>query len=265
MNYNHSNQGRLAAAASQHTKEKEYWLAQLSGEPVKVGFPPDYKKSAGQKRHLQQVEFRLTDRVFSRLNWLCGDSDYTLHVYLAAGIILLLNKYTCHQDIIIGTPIYKQDIEGKFINTVLPLRSRIHDRMNFKQLILQLSETVVEAVEHQSYPLELICSQLKIKYPEISVFFNMSGFGERNRQNLENFESFHTDFVQDAKFDMVCYLTEYKNGIQINTHYYKQLFKPGKIEKMMRLYLQILEKISRCPGEKVSTFSKPERKLKIKL
>ena len=37
------NSVRLAMAAAQNIKEREYWLRQLSGEPEKTVLPPDFK------------------------------------------------------------------------------------------------------------------------------------------------------------------------------------------------------------------------------
>ncbi len=96
------------------------------------------------------------------------------------------------------------------------------------------------------------------------MLFNMLTFGDKERKFLENFDSCHTQFVQEAKFDMVCYLAEYRNGLEINTHYYKRLFKAENIEKFMKLYVNILEKIAHNPEKKVSSYCMPKKKLKIK-
>ena len=39
------NYDKLAAAADQNVKERDYWLHQLSGELVKSGFPYDHKNN----------------------------------------------------------------------------------------------------------------------------------------------------------------------------------------------------------------------------
>ncbi|UCH96077.1 MAG: AMP-binding protein, partial [Candidatus Aminicenantes bacterium] len=162
--YERNYPGKLAAAAAQNIKERNYWLKKLSGDLVKTGFPFDYKTSDPEDRHLAEVKFALTGEVFSRLLWLGNDSDLTLHAYLTAGVTALLNKYTQQKDIIVGVPIYKQEAEGEFINTVLALRQVFEDGMTFKELIVQLSKTLVEAVEHQSYPIEILVQQLNMPF-----------------------------------------------------------------------------------------------------
>ncbi|MCP5101770.1 MAG: hypothetical protein GY950_00240 [bacterium] len=40
-----SSSDKLALAAEENIKEREYWLNKLSGDPVKSSFPYDYKKT----------------------------------------------------------------------------------------------------------------------------------------------------------------------------------------------------------------------------
>ncbi|MCP4154363.1 MAG: amino acid adenylation domain-containing protein, partial [bacterium] len=68
--------------------------------------------------------------------------------------------YTGSGDIIVGDPIYKQETESDFSNTVLVLRNNITGSMTFKQLLMQVRQTVVDAVENYSYPVEILAEQL---------------------------------------------------------------------------------------------------------
>ena len=59
---------------------------------------------------------------------------------------------------------------------------------------------------------------------------------------------------------MVCYLSEYSDGLVIETHYKRELFKPVTIEKNLRKYLSVLEIIAFGPEAK----AKKKRKIKWK-
>ncbi|UCH97514.1 MAG: non-ribosomal peptide synthetase, partial [Candidatus Aminicenantes bacterium] len=108
--------GKAAVAASQNIKERDYWLKKFPGTLEKTGFPPTHKKT-GDKPQIDKVKFRFSQKHFLRLMTLSNESDARLHMILCAGLVVLLYKYTGNKDIIIGTPIYKQDFEGEFINT----------------------------------------------------------------------------------------------------------------------------------------------------
>ncbi|MGD2085272.1 MAG: amino acid adenylation domain-containing protein [Candidatus Aminicenantes bacterium] len=155
---------RLTIAAQQYEKEKDFWLKQLSGELVKTSFPYDYNKTAPKESNISSWVFTLTkdEEFFSQLMGLSKGSDHTLNLILVAGLVILLYKYTGRSDILVGAPIYKQDTGGDFINTVLVLRNFIAPDMAFKEFILQVRETITDAVEHQNYPMEILLKKLNL-------------------------------------------------------------------------------------------------------
>ena len=144
----------IAITSNIKTKEKEYWLEKLSGDYLTSIFPHDYEKPGFNEKSLERKSFQLNGSLFTRLLGLSKESDYKLYMVLTAGLFLMLRKYANCENIIIGTPIYKQDIEGDFVNTVLPLKCKVESTMTFKELLLQVRQTIVEATENQNYPVE---------------------------------------------------------------------------------------------------------------
>jgi amino acid adenylation domain-containing protein len=157
---------KVAAAGSEKIKERDYWLSQLVGQLEKTTFPYDYKKKDSQKQNFDQVEFEMSSHIYDGLMKLANNSTPLLHMLLTAGIVVLLNKYTGRRDIIVGAPIYRQDIEGEFINTVLVLRNYIHQNMTFKELLLQVRQTLRDAAENQNYALDTLLYKLNIPLRE---------------------------------------------------------------------------------------------------
>ena len=151
-------------AAAQHTREKEYWLNKLSGELVKSSFYYDCKTNGSETdpppAHRDIVEFEFPGDLVTGFNQLSRDSDPRLHMILTAGLLLLIERYTGHKDIMTGMPVYKQpgnkDRKIELINTVVVLRNRLDAGMTFKELLLQVRQTITEAVEHANYPVELL-------------------------------------------------------------------------------------------------------------
>jgi non-ribosomal peptide synthetase component F/acyl carrier protein len=152
----------LLVAANQNINARNYWLNKLSRDIVKNGFPYDSIKETKKKHSNETVKFTFPPELFTRLASLSKDSDYTIHVILTAGLNILLSKYTGSKDIIVGTPIYKQDVKTEFINTVLALRNQLEEDTTFKELLLQVRQTIIEAAENQNYPIEILLEQLGI-------------------------------------------------------------------------------------------------------
>jgi amino acid adenylation domain-containing protein len=155
-----------AVAAHQNVKEKEYWLERLSGDFVKSNFPYDFNEENGNRGAVETVTVECGGEPFEKLMKLSGGVDVKLHMILVAALNALLYKYTGTRDIVIGSPILKQDIEGEFINTVLLYRDSLREEAGFKELILQARETIIKAAEHQNYPLEYLPRTVNIAAPE---------------------------------------------------------------------------------------------------
>ena len=153
--------GKVAFTASQYGKEKQYWLNKFSGELKKSSFPYDHFPTAMDKGGTDLMNFGFPRETSSELIKLSKEMEHRLYMILTAGLVALLYKYTGNNDIIFGSPIFKQEREGEFINTVLPLRIQISERITYKELLLQgVRPTVTEATEHQNYPVETLLFQL---------------------------------------------------------------------------------------------------------
>ena len=155
-----------AIAASQSFREREYWLKKLSGELIKSCFPYDNKESAYQRGEKDRVEIHFSGELFSRLIAISNRSDTRLLTVLAAGLLVLINKYTGSRDIIIGMPIYKQKVEGDFINTALALRCHLQEDMTFKDLLYRVKQTIDEAIKHQNYPIKTLLYDLNLTFSQ---------------------------------------------------------------------------------------------------
>ena len=139
--------------ASQHFPEAErYWAGQLAGIPAKATFPPDHPPAAQSPRK-DRYPFSLAPESAAKLGKISGGSGPKLHMLLLTALTILLDKYTGTGDITVGMPIYNQEREAEFINTILPVRTRLEVGMSFKDCLLAIRRTIVEAAEHQNYPI----------------------------------------------------------------------------------------------------------------
>ena len=158
------NYDKLAVAADQNVKERDFWLNKLAGDLSKSRFPVERMGRIAGEPVMKTVKRSFTGDLFSKLMQLSKGSDVKLHMILTAGLAVLLKKYTGDPDVIIAAPIYKQDVDIEFINTVLVLRNRVEEGTTFKELLLQVRKTMMEAVENQNYPVEILVEQLGMSY-----------------------------------------------------------------------------------------------------
>ncbi|MCP4154444.1 MAG: amino acid adenylation domain-containing protein, partial [bacterium] len=175
---------RLQAAANQHSDERNYWLNKLAGDIVKSSFPADHGNNDPANGQ-SGTTFKLDGQLFAILEKLSGGSDKILHMVLLAGLVGLLGKYSGNNDIIIGTPVYRQESDAQFVNTMLPLRNGLGKETTFKQLLKQVRQTLIEAMENQNYPVEILPRDLNLQsspgeFPLLDTVLLLEGLHDRN-------------------------------------------------------------------------------------
>ncbi|MCP4214673.1 MAG: amino acid adenylation domain-containing protein, partial [bacterium] len=220
-------------AAGQHNKEKEYWLKQMSGEPAKCGFPYSFREST--QTRTEQLTFRLPDSLFSQIMKVGKGLDHTIHIILTAGVVLLLNKYSYDgkKDIIVGAPIYKQDDGTEFINTVLALRAKLSNDITYKELLMQMRRTVIEADDHQNYPVEILLDLLGLESSE-------AGFPLFDVAVL--LESLHRkEYLQHIRHNMTFAFACTGEYMECALEYNAALYHAEAVETIMRHYTRLMD------------------------
>ena len=137
-------------------------------------------------------------------------------------------------------------VVGYFINPVI-VKIDIDLRGEFEALLSNVQHQLLEALQHQTYPFELVLEDLEIPKPDIPVSFNFISMPDQEIDPEippESRETLHIQEKQQVKFPLGLFLTEYKNGIDINWDYQKTMFEPGTIENIAGKYMQLVEDVT---------------------
>ncbi|MFS0838700.1 non-ribosomal peptide synthetase [Paenibacillus sp. 1P03SA] len=222
---------RLAVAASQKSKERDYWLSALSGEYDKSGFPCEYSRGTGVT--VEEASFSIPQELADRLLQVSNGSDSKLHVVLSAVLAVLLAKLSNRSVVTLGTPIYKQKDEAEFINTVLPLRIKVDHSLSFRQCLLHTQDTVVAAVDHQSYPMEMVAEQLALQTddPIAHPLFEAALL----------LDSIHEErYFRNVKWTTLFSFQKKQDRISGTVQYNAQLYRSGTINNLISRYTLLL-------------------------
>ena len=220
-------------AGNLNIKERDYWLDKLSGDLEKTRFFCDYQRNYSKDVRWDKLKFRLPDAHFSGLMNLSKESDHTLHIILLAGLVVLLYKYTGAKDTIVGSPIYRQDAEGEFINTVLALRNPVDGEKTFKEMLLEVKNTVLKAIDHQNYPIETLLYLMGMKedgddFPLFDIVLMLENIHDRK-------------YIQHIKTNMIFSFLKSQEALEGVVEYNANIYKPGTIEQIIRHYLKIFK------------------------
>ncbi|MFC2146102.1 amino acid adenylation domain-containing protein [Acidobacteriota bacterium] len=134
-------------------------------------------------------------------------------------------------------------VVGYFINPVF-VKIYVDLRGDFEELLSGINRQVLEALQHQNYPFELLLDDLKIAYPNIPASFNFISMQDIDMEiEPDSLASQHIRERQEVKFPLGLFLTEYKNGIEINWEYQKTMFEPAAIENIAGKYLDLIVEV----------------------
>ncbi len=237
----------IEIAAGQNIKEYEYWRAKLSGELVKSSFPFDFKKSGSKRAETEVKTFHFKDELYARLVKLSKGSAYTLHIVLLAVLTILLGKYTGNKDILLGTPIYRQETWDELINTLLVLRNKLRNSMTFRELLMQVKRTVLEAVEHQAYPVMLLPEKLDIPVSEPGFEDDFPLFDiVLLLQNIHEKKD-----IRGIKPNIIFSFYNGKSVVEGEVEYNSSRYLGSTIERIVNHFTQLLRKALEDPGLKV--------------
>jgi len=245
---------------------KEFWKNYLKDSITALNLRYDFSSKPLGTKKSSAYYFLIEASLAERLRLFAGKQKVSLFIVLLAAFNILLSHISNQDNILVGIPAAARqhwslkNIIGLFVNTLI-LQSKVNAKETFIDFLNRFRTDAFNVLEYQDYPLEIIFGELKIKYPEISAFFNMVNIGTISEECLKNFKSYHSEEVQETKFPIHCYLIEYKNGIRMECHYFRELFRPATIEKIMQIYTRILENLSASPLKKIKELTRKIEKI----
>ncbi|MCP4146927.1 MAG: AMP-binding protein, partial [bacterium] len=198
---------------------------------------------------------------------LAETNQTTLFTVLFTAYLQLLSRLANQQEIccsIISTGrehYATHNIIGFFVNSPL-FKIEVEKNEPFKTLLKRVGAHLAETIRHQAYPLETVCQQLKIKYPEVPVTINMLNISETvAKEELPSpGKVYHMENHQEVKFDLEPYFTEYRSGIDMCWAYKKNMFQPLTIEHIVQRYIKYLDYFVKNPDHSLK-----ERRRQIEL
>lgn len=246
---------------------KDYWREQLVDGWPELQLPRDMVEKTEDTR---SAAYRLLvpEKVQRQLHELARKENTSLFMVLLTGFNAFLARLTGQSEIGLGIPSAGRVHEnlraviGFFVNTVL-LKNTVDFEETFSDFLRRVQVDTLQALEYQIFPLELVFEELDIKYPTIAAFFNMLNLTEHAGRELATPEPYHIEKVQDNKFDLVCYLSEFANGIEILCHYRSAVFMPATVEHIMVRYAKFMEEIAENPAKLIKEYGQVQKKRKL--
>ncbi len=232
-----------------------FWVEQLAGAPPLLTLPADFSRPARAAPAGSGYRFPLPSHLLPMLDRHCQRTGATRYMALLGIYGALLSRYAGQPEVCVGSPVAQRAFEslervvGYFANTLV-MRLDLSADPDLDQLIARTRHVVLEALEHQDMPFELLVERLAPKrLPGVTPLFQTSfaletiapemvGEGLSMgplRALLEETQ------LQSAKFD--CSLLLFQDGAHLHARleYSVELFRPATITALAQTYAYLLE------------------------
>lgn len=245
--------------------DKNYWLQQFEGNLPILSELAD-KKRPKIKTHNGGVISKVLDGdILKELNTLCENQEVSLFMVFLAIINVLVYKNTGDEDIVIGSPIVNRDYPelfdqiGFYANTIA-LRTRFDGDASFLEILKQVKENVLNAKEHQKFPLDELINSLNIKYdarrnPLFDIVVTAREEENTGKSNVATLKSIFDVIGNDinAKFDLTFDFLIIEDKLTITLQYNSDVFSAQKITSLLNHLEQIVAQVVHNKDQKIST------------
>nr|WP_272922435.1 non-ribosomal peptide synthetase [Streptomyces sp. SID685] len=243
-----------------------YWRDQLAGLP-QLELPTDRPRPAMLSHAGQTRTIAFPAGLRARLLELGRAEGTTLYMTTLAAFALLLSRYAGGTDIAVGTPIANrtraavEKLIGFFVNTLV-IRTDLAGNPTFRELLGRVRDTTLDAYAHQDLPFEHLVERLApardlSRNPLVQVSFQvMNAPGDDLRLSGLDVAPFPDAHERPrtvrSRFDLEVQLYESGDELLGEIYYSTELFDPDTIERLLRHYTGLLERVVAAPSTELS-------------
>ncbi|MEQ1719644.1 MAG: amino acid adenylation domain-containing protein [Nitrosomonas sp.] len=258
----------------------DFWQKKLMGTLPVLALSTDFPRSRVSDFRGASSSMRLSLDLTHKLKQLGKQHGATLFMTLLAVYKVLLHRYTHQNDIIVGTASNGRsqarfkDVAGYFVNPIA-LRTYPHCLLSFAAYLIQVRDTVIDALAHSNYPFSLLVERLQPErsynhwpiYQTLLVvqqdpavmddalaqltlgeggcdvsWGNWKLSSKRTEEHVEN-------------FDLRLMAAEDEYGLLLSFKYRTDLFESESITRMANHFQRLLEQIIAQPDLRLGDFS----------
>ena len=241
--------------------ELGYWRDALAGAPTLLELPTDRPRPAAPSYRGDWASAVFPLSLLQQLQALALKRGTTLYMLLLAVFNVLLWRYTRQDDLLVGTPVAgrqqteTEELLGLFVNSVV-VRSTLRPEMPFAELLEAVSNTTLDALNHQELPFEKLVTEFQQDRhtgiaPIFQVMFNL----QNREQELVDFAGLTSEAVvvetKTAKFDLNVLMEDRQDGLAAWFEYSTDLFRHETMVRMLQHFRLLLEAVVENPNRRL--------------
>jgi amino acid adenylation domain-containing protein len=221
--------------------ERAYWLERLAGrrrEPAELRL--DYPRGGGRPRRTESLPFAAGDELSGRLARMTGGGPFLLYTTLLAAFEACLFRYSGSPTVVVGSPARREPGDRHQRPNLVAIVDELHGGIPFRELLLAVRQTLLDAYSRQQYPCERLLHDLEAAGdPGRSPFAVLLALPE-----------IHTE-VPEVERDLAITWERGPRGLAGRIDFRADLFARPTLERFAAHYLTLLAAAAADPGAAV--------------
>ncbi len=237
-----------------------YWQQELAGPLPTLELPIDHPPSPTQTYEGSRISLEIGPEISKPIRRLARETNATVFMALLASFQVFLYRHTGQTDVIVGTPVTGRtrretaDLIGFFLN-MLAIRVDFTGDPKFREIIAQVRDKVLGALDAQEVPFEHLVDVLQVRrdlsrHPIFQAVFvyqlapePVPVFSGATVERLPSVPS------RTSKFDLMLSITDDGHGLAAEFEYNTGLFDAETVRRMAERYLVLLRGIVAAADE----------------
>lgn len=242
-----------------YDESKLFWKDYLKEYNNNILIPQ--KKQKSNKFAKAILTNSIDDNLVRLMENLAKKSRTTISIVIQAIWGIVLQKFNNINDVVFGLVVSGRNIDiyniekmiGLFLNTI-PIRVTSSDDISFTDLLIKLSENLIDRSEHEYYPLSKIQNETFLKNELINNIMiiqnitrpslNQSDYTQRTNdklilKNSEIYQQTNYDFTMEVLFD---------KNIELKITYNSYLYEDKIIEKFTEHFKSVARIVTENPN-----------------
>jgi acyl carrier protein len=249
-------------------QDLEHWRSVLQGAPASISLPTDFPRESAPDRNEHMRSVTVPTRELDRVKALAQAHSTTLFTVLAAGLRILLYRWSGQADFVLGTVASSRSRSGTermigcFVNS-LSLRNPISADASAVEVLLSEKHAVMGAFAHQDCPFAKIVEAVSTgrtgtDNPLFNVGLVLQNFPTIARDGRFFTVEYVNFDIQVALLDLRLVALETPEGLELSCEYKSQIFTEETIDAVLEAYAGVLRTIATDPAQPASEVALPE-------
>lgn len=234
-------------AGADATRHRDYWVSRFADGAPALQLTTDWQRSEAVTAAGATLFASVDRETLEAAKRFAREHDVTLYVVLLGVFQQLLSRLSGQSDVVIGAPVMGrpdltyQDLVGMFVATV-PIRVGAAPEVGVGDFLADLRTTVLEAFEHQSYPLESLVEELDLpRVPGRRPLFDVCFVHQNTDMGLEPDDERVIPFDDgSAKYDITLSTREADGALLLEWEYSTALFREETVALYGERYAKLL-------------------------